>query len=86
MREKKLIVFDLDGTVLGRKSGQISLRTIQALENVGNRGVILAAATGRSVSLIPESVRGIRGLRWLSSSNGARVSENSDIPGAKVLI
>lgn len=86
MREKKLIVFDLDGTVLGRKSGQISLRTIQALENVGNRGVILATATGRAVSLIPESVRGIRGLRWLISSNGARVSKNSDIPGAKVLI
>ena len=61
MRERKLIVFDLDGTVLGKKSGQISLRTIQALENVGNRGVILAAATGRSLSF-PKASGGFGGF------------------------
>lgn len=81
----KLIVFDLDGTVLSKKTGEVSHRTIQSLEDAGNRGAVLVAATGRATALIPESIRKIRGLHWLISSNGACVSENSENPGAKVL-
>jgi Cof subfamily protein (haloacid dehalogenase superfamily) len=69
----KLIAFDLDGTALSRKSGDISDRTVKALEKASSKGIVLAVASGRAASIIPKIIMTIKGLGYIISSNGAAV-------------
>ena len=67
----KLLATDLDGTLLDQNHA-LSYENAEALSMLVDKGIILVAATGRSRSSIPESVTGMRGVKYLITSNGAR--------------
>ena len=68
----KLIAFDLDGTLLDDRKG-LPERNRRALEAAGEAGILLVPATGRIPAGMPESLRGLKGLRWGILSNGAEL-------------
>lgn len=71
-RNIKMIAMDLDGTLLDSNKvfTEYSRRVIsEALE----QGVIVLPATGRPVSGIPREIMEFPGIRYVLTSNGARV-------------
>lgn len=78
MREPKMIVSDLDGTLFDARGG-LSPLTVQTLETLTDRGIRLVLATGRH----HRDVRGLfahTGLNFaLVSSNGARVHDENSV-------
>jgi hydroxymethylpyrimidine pyrophosphatase-like HAD family hydrolase len=67
----RLIASDLDGTLLSAK-GQLSERTIEAIEAASSAGIVFAAATGRShISAAPRLAPASPAMRWAICSNGA---------------
>lgn len=77
----KLIAVDMDGTLL-RSDKTVSRRSAEALRSAIERGVILIPATGRVAYTVPKPVLGIRGVRYVVTSNGAMVK---DLQEQKVL-
>lgn len=80
-RNIKMIAMDLDGTLLDRNKvfTEYSRRVIsEAVE----QGVIVLPATGRPVSGIPREIMEFPGIRYVLTSNGARVL---DLQEGKVL-
>lgn len=71
----RLVAFDLDGTLLDTNK-KISERTEKALLKAADSKVILVSATGRTYTAIPETVKSIKGLRYIISSNGATIYDN----------
>ena len=66
----KLIVFDLDGTLLdGRKN--IPGENLRALKAAAEAGAMLVPATGRIYTGIPETLRQLPGARYFITINGA---------------
>ena len=72
----KLFASDLDGT-LHDSSHVLSEENRRALDALADKGIILVAATGRSRSSIPETITGIEGIKYLITSNGAKVYINA---------
>lgn len=75
----RLLAFDLDDTLL-RPSGELSPRTLAALEACHKRGVVIALASGR---MLPTMTPIAEQLSWapaLVSYNGAQVNLSSDVP------
>lgn len=70
----KLLALDLDETTLNR-NGELTDITRQALEQVIAKGIILVAASGRSLIALPEEIRKFSGIRYGVVSNGAAVFE-----------
>ena len=70
-----LIALDLDGTTLAR--GHITRRTRRALEEAIRRGIQVVIATGRVYSALPKDVFHIKGLQYIITSNGARITDLS---------
>lgn len=68
----RLLVFDLDGTLL-KEDKTISRRVEQALINANEAGITVMAATGRPLTAIPEIVLSIPGIRYVISANGANI-------------
>lgn len=73
----KLIAFDMDGTTLNSKH-IVPKENINAFEYALSKGIILVPASGRMVSLIPEDIFSIDGIRYIISSNGACVYDIKD--------
>lgn len=71
----RLIAVDMDGTLLRDDHYSISRENIAALEAAARRGVSILPATGRVLSNLPAGVRGIQGIRYALTSNGAAVWE-----------
>jgi len=46
--EKKLIIFDVDGTLYNKKKHRVSQATIEAIEQVRQRGHVVTIASGRN--------------------------------------
>jgi len=78
----KMIGLDLDGTLLNSKK-KMTEYTRQVLEKALKEGVVVLAATGRSLASIPRELLSIPGMKYVVSANGARVL---DIQENKVLI
>lgn len=70
----RLLALDLDGTVLNDEK-RISPRTAAALTEALARGVVVAPATGRTVSGIDPAFLALPGVRYAVVSNGARVED-----------
>ena len=70
----KLIALDLDGTTLN-KEGVISEENRTALEQAAERGVNVVIATGRPYSALPKDVFDIDSIRYVLTSNGARITD-----------
>ncbi len=73
----KLIAVDLDGTLLDRDHVTIPEKNVSALRAARAIGVKVAVATGRSWSLVRNTVAPLGGLDYVISANGAAVLEVS---------
>lgn len=67
-----MICFDLDGTLL-TSDKSLSERTKEALLHAVEMGIHIVPATGRPASGLPEQLMKIPGIRYVITSNGARV-------------
>ena len=71
----KLIATDLDGTLFDGKH-MLSDENLRALETLAARGIVLAAATGRSRTSIPDMITSLPGIKYLITANGAKLYLN----------
>ena len=80
VRQIKLFATDLDGTLLDSKHS-LSDENRDALSALADKGIIIVLATGRSRSSIPDSITGLRGTKYLMTTNGARIylSETDEV-------
>ena len=68
----KMIALDLDGTALSTEK-DFSKRTLSSFKMAIDKGVKIIIATGRAEESLPESIYRIEGLRYVITSNGARI-------------
>lgn len=73
MNEIRLIVLDMDGTLLDDDHFTIPPRNVSALRAAAARGIEIAIASGRTWSLIEEAAGQIGVLNYALLSNGAAV-------------
>lgn len=76
-RKIKMIGLDLDGTLL-RDDKTLSPYTRKILERAIAQGIIVLAATGRPLGGIPKELRAFPGMRYVLSSNGARIIDQKE--------
>lgn len=72
----RLVVFDLDGTVLTQGANALTARTVEALNCVKAMDCTVAVATGRSEVIIPDAVLDLPFLDYLITCNGARLTDH----------
>ncbi|MBO5487225.1 MAG: HAD family phosphatase [Eubacterium sp.] len=68
----RLIAFDMDGTLLNEKK-KIDLETKKVLERAAACGIILLPATGRPFCGVSEELSGLKGLKYILTTNGAGI-------------
>lgn len=73
----KLIALDLDGTTLNN-DGVISSGNRETLTKAAEKGVNIVVATGRPRSALPKDVFEIDAIRYVLTSNGARITDLRD--------
>ena len=71
-QEIKLILLDLDGTLLN-SSKEISAATEAALARSAEKGILIVPCTGRFYGGMPEAVRALPYLKYAITINGAEV-------------
>jgi len=69
----KLVALDLDGTTFD-SAGDISERTVAALEDAARLGVHIVVSTGRSYASLPKHIKDVSGIEYAITSNGAHVN------------
>ena len=70
----RLFAIDLDGTCINSRQ-QITDRTLGALRRASEAGIEVVPTTGRTRSCLPEELRKEPCIRYLITSNGARVTD-----------
>lgn len=70
----RLFAIDLDGTCINSRQ-QITDRTLGALRRASEAGIEVVPTTGRTRSCLPEELRKEPYIRYLITSNGARVTD-----------
>lgn len=70
-----MIGFDLDGTLLTTDK-RLTQYTQQVLKRAIGKGITVLAVTGRPLRGVPEEILSFQGMKYLITSNGARVLEN----------
>lgn len=73
----KLIATDLDGTLMSPDHLTVTPRTIHALKRAHNKGIKIAIATGRPMSLIDNVVNQVPFVDYVIYSNGACVFDRN---------
>ena len=68
----RLIALDLDGTIF-RNDKSISPKTAEALGKAVDRGVEVVPVTGRPLKGVPPEVMALPGVRYIITSNGAKI-------------
>ena len=68
----KLLAVDMDGTCLTSKK-KISERTMSALKQAADKGIIVVPITGRSLDCLPRQLINESFYRYVILSNGARI-------------
>lgn len=68
----KMIALDMDGTVLNDEK-EVTQYTKNVIEKAARRGVIVIACTGRPLNAVPNSFTSLEGIKYVISSNGARI-------------
>ena len=69
----KLVLVDLDGTLLGKDQVKVSERNLQALHALHERGCEIVPCTGRAVDMLAPELLALPFIRYVVSSHGARV-------------
>ena len=75
MKKIKMVVFDMDGTVLPFESGACSAETIKALEACKEAGIITSPCSGRSIFMIPEEIKKAINTKYVIYCNGAYIAD-----------
>lgn len=68
----RMVGFDLDGTLLTTDK-RLTEYTEEILKKAISEGIIVLPVTGRPLSGIPGEISGFEGIRYMITSNGARV-------------
>ena len=68
----RLIALDLDGTLLNEK-GLLTSRSARALTCAHERGMFIAAATGRAFCALPADVVALPAISYIITSNGTGI-------------
>ncbi len=71
----RMIGFDLDGTLLTTDK-RLTEYTKKVLKRAVEAGIVILPVTGRPLSGIPKEIAGFEGIRYMITSNGARIVEN----------
>ena len=74
MQKYKLVVSDLDGTLLNREM-QVSPENRRAIAKMDELGVAFAISSGRTYAELPEAVRDLEELRYLIYSDGSVIHD-----------
>ena len=69
----KMVALDLDGTTFN-SAGDISERTVKALEDAAAAGAHIVVSTGRSYASLPQHIKDVLGIEYAITSNGAHVN------------
>lgn len=69
----KMVALDLDGTTFN-SAGDISERTVKALEDAAAAGTHIVVSTGRSYASLPDHIKNVSGIEYAITSNGAHVN------------
>lgn len=72
----RLILLDMDGTLLGRSQVAVSRRNMAALQRALRQGVTIVPCTGRVFDMLPPQILTQEGLRYFVTSHGARVYDS----------
>ncbi len=75
-RSIRLIALDLDGTLFNNNK-VIPAHTLDVLHRAMEQGVIVVPATGRPATGLPSALMALPGIRYVLTSNGARVVDLS---------
>ena len=59
----RLVAMDLDGTTFD-SAGDISDRTVAALESAAQHGVHIVVSTGRSYASLPQHIKDVKGIEY----------------------
>jgi len=81
MKDIKLIGIDLDGSLL-TSDKELSPYSLKVLQEAIERGIEIVIATGRAYRGIPKGIKEIIGIRYVITSNGAKVFQ---LPEEKLL-
>ena len=74
----KLLVFDLDGTVVWEKDHKtITDKTFEAIKYAADKGVIVMIATGRMLSGIQDFLVDNKNIKYLITTNGSKLIDLS---------
>lgn len=74
-RKIRMVGFDLDGTLLTTDK-LVTEYTKKILNRAISEDIIVLPVTGRPLSGIPKEISGFEGMRYMITSNGARVVED----------
>ena len=74
-RRIRMVGFDLDGTLLTTDK-RLSEYTKEILRKAVSKGVVVLPVTGRPLNGVPKEISGFWGIRYMITSNGARVVED----------
>ncbi len=72
----KLIVCDVDGTLLDKKSERLSVRTVDAINRLAEKGIVFAAASGRSFLDLKHIFSGVSENMYYICFDGALTVKN----------
>lgn len=72
-RNIRIVALDLDGTTFN-SAGDITERTVRALEDAAALGVHIVVSTGRSYASLPDHIKSVKGIEYAITSNGAHVN------------
>lgn len=75
--EYKIVFFDIDGTITNHEDGSVSSNTKEAIKEIKRKGLKVAAATGRPLSMCKE-IEAL-GIDTFITANGAYVKHNKKI-------
>jgi len=70
----KMIALDLDGTLFNEHK-EITQASYDTIQEAIRQGILVIPTTGRPVAGIPPSILSLPGVRYIITSNGARVVE-----------
>ena len=74
-RKIRMVGFDLDGTLLTTDK-RLTEYTNEILKKAIGKGIIVLPVTGRPLGGVPKEISEFEGIRYMITSNGARVVEN----------
>ena len=71
-RRIRMVGFDLDGTLLTTDK-RLTEYTKEILKKAIDKGVVVLPVTGRPLNGVPKEIADFPGIRYMITSNGARV-------------